>query len=259
MIGCFPSKGGGESRPATWNTVSRANVPRRRCIAQPENIGLGSGGLNPDPREENVMAIALFKSFLGGELDKVAHPAERRSNARRKVLLWSEIFPIERFGSFVARNISRTGLAGDTETPLKPGQTLLFSIEQNSFHMGTVRWTKGTRFGADLADALGIFGLQNEIEPGAGASHQPRARRYDVDVEGRIAIAAAALKAKVRDVSQSGLRLDSDAQLAPGEQIIVRLRDRPLILAKVRWVASGQIGVETADRIAALRLVYSYE
>jgi hypothetical protein len=206
------------------------------------------------------MFAARLKSFFGvdGETAE-ADPAERRVDTRRKVLMWAETFAVDSFAPLAIKNVSRTGMSGETNLTLVVGQRLVFSVSKNEFHVGIVRWARGRRFGLDLENALAIFGLQNEVESGDLPIHQPRAKRYDVEIEGRVVVGPAPFRATVRDVSQSGLRLESVNVMAVGQQLLVQVRDRPMILAAVRWAANGAVGVKTADRMNTLRLAYAYE
>jgi hypothetical protein len=45
--------------------------------------------------------------------------------------------------------------------------------------------------------------------------------------------------------------------LTEGQEAIVRLRDRPLILTSVQWREKGLVGMKTAERMQTLRLAYS--
>jgi hypothetical protein len=169
------------------------------------------------------------------------------------------MFPVEGYADLIVKNVSRTGLAGETDVPLQVDSQLLFSLEDNKFHVGTVRWARGGRFGLDMDDALGVLGYADDIDPGSSPAHRARPRRHDIEAVGRIAIASRSIRVSVRDVSQSGLCLDAPLILPHRQQIIVRLRDRPLILGSVQWATAGRIGVKTADRMETLRLVYAYE
>jgi hypothetical protein len=207
---------------------------------------------------ESEMLMSRLKSLFTGDEDIVeSDPLERRIDPRRKVLLKAEVFPILQYADLKIVNASRTGFAGESSIPLFPSHPLIFSVDANNFYLGTIRWVKGKRFGVDLADALGILGYSDEVDPGFLLSHQSRARRYPVELTGRIALGTGSHQATVRDVSQSGLRLELDAPLAQGQEAIVRLRDRPLILSLVQWRANGMIGVKMAERMQTLRLAYS--
>lgn len=204
------------------------------------------------------MLASRLKSLFGLVDEEDAETgADRRVDPRRKVLLKGEAFPVQGYAEVAIRNVSRTGLSGETDASLQVNSPLLFSLEGNSFHQGTVRWVRGRKFGLDLSDAFAIFGYEDDYETGFAEAHQPRARRYDVDIKGRIAITSRALRVTVRDVSRSGMCLDSPAPFANGQQVLIRLRDRPLILAFVQWAAGGKTGIKTAERIETLRLVYT--
>lgn len=206
------------------------------------------------------MAIATrWKSLFGLDQENEASPEDRRTDPRQKVLLKADAFPVEGYAEVTVKNISKTGLSGETDAALEVDAPLLFCIEGNEFHLGLVRWVRGRKFGLDLDNALGIFGLENEIDHGFLPTHRPRPRRYDVDVTGRIALTPRLHRITVRDVSRSGLCLEAPLSLAAHQQVIVRLRNRPLMLASVQWTAGGKVGVKTAERIETLRLVYAYE
>lgn len=205
------------------------------------------------------MLATRLKSLFRADSPTVSDPSERRRDLRRKVLLRADLFPVQGYAEMSVKNVSRGGLAAESDTALQVGQSLLFSIEGTSFHIGTVRWTRGRRFGLDLEDALAIFGLVNETDHGSLGEHRPRAARHEVNVTGRIVLGSSCYGSTVRDVSQSGLRLETSAPLSEEQDIIIRLKDRPLILAKVQWSGGGMIGVSSAERMVTLRLAYTYE
>ena len=182
-------------------------------------------------------------------------PSDRRGAPRSRVLLKADVLPVVSYANMSIVNVSRTGFAGETMTPLRATDLLIFSIVGNRFHQGSVRWVRGPKFGIDLVDALDILSCSDAVDPGFLASHASRSKRYPVDLTGRIAIGSICYHSTVRDVSRSGMRLEIDAVLEVGQQVIVRLPDRPLILASVRWAASDMAGIETADQIQTLRLV----
>lgn len=204
-----------------------------------------------------MLAVKLKSLF--GVAEEAEDWEDRRVEPRNKVLLKGDAFPVEGYAALVVTNISRTGLSGETDAPLEVDEPLLFSVAGNSFHIGTVRWVKGRRFGLDMDDALGILGYANEVDTGFLPTHQPRAQRHDVELNGRVAIAPRMVRVTIRDISQSGLCIDTGVPLVERQQVIVRLRDRPLILASVQWTGGGRVGVRTAERMETLRLVYAYE
>lgn len=185
-----------------------------------------------------------------------AEPSERRAYPRSKVLLEAEIFPIAGYAEVRIAETSRTDFTGETAASLRPSQPLIVSVRENDFHKATVRWVRGRRFGADLDDALGILGPSIDVNPGSWLSHEAYSRRHLVPSASRIVLGSRSHPATVLDVSQSGLRLQVKTMPEIGQELLVRLSNRPLILATVRWRAAQMIGVETAERMQTLRLVY---
>lgn len=204
------------------------------------------------------MVVSRLKSLFGLAQEEDSWE-DRRIERRNKVLLKGDVFPVEGYAELVVTNVSRTGLSGETDAPLEVDGHLLFSLEGNRFHLAVVRWVKGRRFGADMTDALAILGLEDDVDTGFLPTHQPRSRRHDVELYGRIAIAPRVARATIRDVSRSGLCIEGPLQLPERQQVIVCLRDRPLIVASVQWAGGGKVGVKTAEQIETLRLVYAYE
>ena len=188
-----------------------------------------------------------------------AEPAERRDRPRRTVLLKAKVLPVASYVGMTAVNASRTGFAGETSAPLQVSQPIIFSVNGDQFHQGTVRWVRGRRFGVDLDDALSILGCLVEVDPGFLAAHIERPRRHSIHLAGRIAVGSASYSALVRDISQDGMRLEFAAKVEPGQHVLVRLPDRPLLLATIRWCSEDMVGIETAEPIQILRLVYASE
>lgn len=198
-----------------------------------------------------------LKSLLGGSDDGV--PVERRADARRKVLLSAEVHPVARYVAAKVVNVSRSGLMIACDEELKVEQLLALNVEGEGFHMAAVRWARGGRYGLRLQGALLVFGFDEElVEPGEGAE-QARERRYDIDAEVRLAILGPAQKGIIRDVSQSGLQIEGELLFAEGDDVIVEPKGKPLIHGQVRWADGTKMGVHAAQRMAILRMVYSYD
>jgi hypothetical protein len=199
-----------------------------------------------------------LKSFLGGPEDDV--PAERRVDARRKVLLSADVHPIARYVSAKVENVSRSGLMIASEEELRPEQQIALSVEGEGFHMATVRWARGERYGLRLQGALLVFGFDEaQTEGGEDAALQARERRHELDADARIAILGLAQKGIIRDVSQSGLQIEGELVFAEGDEVIVEPKGRPLIHGHVRWGDGTKMGVQATQRMAILRMVYSYD
>lgn len=205
------------------------------------------------------MIAASLKSLFKVHEVSAEDPAERRADPRRRVLLKAEIYPIIALAEMAVTNVSKGGLAAETDANVQVGQPLLFSLDGKSFHRGIVRWKRGRRLGLNLENALAVCGLEDETDHGFLGEHQARATRHEVQLSAKVAVGSLSYRSTVRDVSQSGLRLETSVLLTEGQQVIIGLKDRPLILAIVQWVSGGLVGVRTVERMMTLRLVYSYE
>lgn len=205
------------------------------------------------------MILAGIKSLLGKNGTSENNPEDRRRDLRRKVLLRAELYPVLSYAEMQVKNVSKSGLAGETAASLQVAQPLLISLDGNKYYLGVVRWVRGRRFGLSLEDAFAIFGLHDEVDSGLIGDHQIRSRRHNVEVAGRIAVGLPPYGCIVRDVSQSGLRLECSAMLAVRQQVLVKLKDRPIVRGSVQWCNDGTVGIQAAERIPTLRLAYAYE
>lgn len=206
------------------------------------------------------MFVDRVRALLdAGKQATPVEPLDRRADPRKSVSLTAMVLPVAGYTDMRIVNASKTGFAGETTASLQATRPIVFSVEENRFWRGTVRWTRGRKFGADFADALDLLGNSNEMDAGLLPSHNARACRYPIERTGRVAIGSLFHRTTVHDISQSGMRLELDAWLDVGQELFVALPNRPLILATVRWQANRMVGVETAERIQTLSLVYASE
>lgn len=66
---------------------------------------------------------------------------------------------------------------------------------------------------------------------------------------GQLRVGALERKVIIRDVSESGARLQCDIELEPDEVVHLQFGDHPPLKAKVRWVEGDRFGVEFERRI----------
>jgi hypothetical protein len=205
------------------------------------------------------MILASVKSFFEMHRTAETNSKDRRGDLRRKVLLRAELYPVLGYAEMQVKNVSKSGLAAETSASLQVAQPLLISLDGNKYHLGVVRWVRGRRFGLSLEDAFAIFGLHDEVDSGLVRGHKIRSRRHSIEVAGRIALGFRGYDCIVRDVSQSGMRLECNAMLSVRQQVLVKLKDRPIVLGSVQWCDEGMVGIQAAERIPTLRLAYAYD
>ena len=195
----------------------------------------------------------LFRSRSDGQA-----PADQRRHPRRPVLLDGSIYPIDFFSDVLIHNVSAAGFMGEADVELTVGETLHLTLDDKAFQTGTVRWTEGQLFGVAFDTPLARDGAgDEEVDYGTLPEHQPRARRSSLNIPARLNLGRPPQPATVKNMSQSGMLLETSAELQPGQHILIKLGDRSPVPAVVRWRKDEQIGVETAEPIGILSLMFS--
>jgi hypothetical protein len=145
----------------------------------------------------------------------------------------------------------------ETDVELEVGETVHLTLDDKGYQTATVKWTEGRQFGAAFETPLARDGAGDEIDFGTMENHRPRRRRTAMRVPARVCLGRPVQPALVRNLSQSGMLLEVDSGLVKGEHILVKLGSRPLIAGRVQWTEQGRIGVESAEPIGILSLVYA--
>ncbi len=185
--------------------------------------------------------------------------AEQRRHARRAVVLDASIYPVDFFSDVVIHNVSASGFMGEADVELSVGETLHLSLDEKAYQTGTVRWTEGQKFGVSFESPLARTGAGDEFEVDHVNGLKPRAKRTTLNIPARLSLGRPPQPATVRNLSQSGMLLETDPGFPKGQQILVKLGDRSPVAARVQWHEDGHIGIETAEPIGILSLVYSGE
>ncbi|WP_303539881.1 PilZ domain-containing protein [Sphingomonas natans] len=182
---------------------------------------------------------------------------EKRRHRRHKVRLAASLHPIDVYQDVVINDASRSGLMGESDIEVEVGQTLFVSLDELTFVSGTVRWTKGRQFGLDLDDPLNLPGLAPETDHGSEIGHKPRADRVKLDLPARVHFEQSTRPVTIRDLSRHGMAMEAGEGLLKGQQVLVRIRDRPLIPGRIQWNGGGRIGISSNAEVPLLQLLYS--
>lgn len=182
---------------------------------------------------------------------------EKRQHKRHKVRLAASVYPIDVYQEVTIHNASRSGLMGESPIEVEVGQTIFVSLDEKTYLSGVVRWTKGQQFGLDLDDPLDLAGIAPEVDHGQQIGHKPRAERVDLNLPARLHSGQSARPAMIRNLSRSGMAIEAGEGLLAGQQLLIRIRERALIPARVQWNRTGLVGVSTATDVPLLQLLYS--
>jgi hypothetical protein len=199
----------------------------------------------------------LRSAFAEKAYSQTENSEEQRRHPRRAVFLDASIYPIDFFSDITIHNVSANGFMALADVELTVGEILHLTLDDKAYQTGAVRWTEGRQFGASFDTPLARTGAGDELDYGTADDHKPRLRRAAMQIPARLCLGRHAQPATVRNLSQSGMLLDTDPGLATGQHILVKLGNRSPVAGRVQWHDDGRIGVQSSHPIGILSLVYS--
>jgi hypothetical protein len=174
---------------------------------------------------------------------EVPLPPERRGSERfLKILRVGTLVVDGRHELCLIRNISAGGLMAHVYSPLIPGQRVTVELKTNQLVAGSVVWVRdgnaGIQFEArmDVAELLANPAILDN-------GWRPRTPRVEVDRMATLRTGARTTWVQVRDISQSGIKVESDEPPAAGEEVVVTLDGFPPLHGVVRWSNDEQGGI----------------
>ena len=203
--------------------------------------------------------LERFRDHFNGRKPATEEPGiEQRQDSRKAVLLRATIYPIDVYNEVIIRDLSQTGIMGESDIELIIGQTLHLSVDDKTFQSGTVRWTRGRRFGLHFDEPLILFNGENVgVEHGETEGQRPRSRRVNLDIAARLSAGRPPRPAVVRNISRSGMQLETSTGLGQGQRLLVKINQNPPIHGRVQWNQGMRIGMKSFEPISLLKLIYS--
>lgn len=186
----------------------------------------------------------------------VSQLMQERSEERRRVLLRALLHAIEQQGDVRVDNLSRSGLRGNINISLTVGQRVFVSLDDVTHCSGTVRWAQSHRFGMNFDVPLGVLPPKLEIDTGITSNHQQRTTRMPTNLNGKIYICSPPYLAKIRNVSKSGMMVDTDMPLEADQRLLVSLVNGSILTAEVRWATHSRVGVRLFSPLSVLQFTY---
>ena len=176
--------------------------------------------------------------------------AERRRATRTSVFLPATIYFVEQVVEARIHNASASGFMGEADAELSIGQQIHLWLGKTAYHLATVRWITGRKFGVSLPNALALLGGKSAAWKEDDGVHDARAVRVPLDVLADLYISRPPRPGTVRNISETGLLLDSGPDLQVGQQLLVALKGRGCIHGRIQWTGGGKAGVRSAGSIA---------
>lgn len=146
------------------------------------------------------------------------------------------------------RNISCGGLMARVYTKLEVGQHVIFELRADKRLPGIVRWTRDDAAGIQFDTLIDVDAVLADKE--GSADHRPRAPRLSKPCKATLRVGAHYHRVIVRDVSQGGVKIALDDELAVGAEVVLTMEGFRAVAGIVRWSRDGHAGIAFNQVIA---------
>ena len=174
--------------------------------------------------------------------------ADRRDDKRHLTLFRVGAMTVDgRRELCLIKNISAGGMKIRPYCELKIGNDITIELKTGMTVPGHVAWVEAGNAGVEFehpVDVIDILSASNE-------GPRPRMPRIEIDCHAAVREGAQTYRMRVIDVSQGGVKLESDTILPRGVDLIVTLPNFTPQPAVLRWCEDGFIGV-TFNRLLSL-------
>ena len=171
-------------------------------------------------------------------------PPERRRQERHiRILRVGVLFFGSRRELCLIRNISSGGLMAHVYSAVTPGERVTVELKTNQQVTGEITWADGSDAGIAFDEPVDIVELLAN-PPVLDNGWRPRSPRVEVDRAATVRAGARTRWVRTRDISQSGLKVEVDAPLEVGSDVVVTLEQLGSIAGVVRWQDGTVCGIE---------------
>lgn len=180
----------------------------------------------------------------------------KRKESRQRVLLRAKIHVIRLKSDLLVTDISRCGLRGTTDIDLRVGQPAYISLDDLTHVAGSIRWVQDGRFGMKFSRLLDVLPECPQVDLGHLPDHQERMSRTATRLKAKISLSSWSSTARIRNVSKTGMMVETELPLTPEQQVLINLSDGKILDATVKWVQGDRIGIELTSPVSILHLTY---
>jgi hypothetical protein len=157
----------------------------------------------------------------------------RRTAERKRVYLKADALAVELDAKAAVINLSETGMTGESDARIFVGEHAEVSFSGLHYVPATVRWVHGRRFGLKLLTRPPVIGAADE------------ALTRDI----RLLVGQTSRRAVVRNVSSTGLQIETDLPLHTGQPLLVKVLNGWSILTTVAWIDGIRAGVSMVEPV----------
>lgn len=174
---------------------------------------------------------------------EVPAPPERRGGERHiKILRVGTLVVEGRRELCLIRNISAGGVMAHVYSRFEPGQRVTVELKASQPVTGRVVWARGGNAGIQFDAAMDVADfLANPQVLDNG--WRPRTPRVEIDRMATLRIGASTGWVHARDISQSGVKIESCPPPAAGEEVVVTLEGFRPLHGLVRWQSGEHCGI----------------
>jgi hypothetical protein len=174
---------------------------------------------------------------------EVPQPPERRVGERYvKILRVGALFVEGRRELCLIRNIAAGGLMAHVYSSVHPGQRVLVELKSNQRVEGHVAWVREANAGIAFDEPVDVGELLAN-PPVLDNGWKARAPRVEVDRPAVLRVGARTFRVRTRDISQSGVKIDTDQALEPDTEVMLTPEDFRPIAGTVRWHQGRACGI----------------
>ncbi len=174
---------------------------------------------------------------------EVPAPTERRGGERHiKILRVGTLVVEGRRELCLIRNISAGGLMAHVYSRLDPGQRITVELKASQPVTGRVVWARAGNAGIQFDAAMDVAELLANPQV-LDNGWRPRTPRVEIDRMATLRIGASTGWVHARDISQSGVKIESSSPPATGEEVVVTLDGFRPLHGLVRWQSGEHCGI----------------
>ncbi len=170
-------------------------------------------------------------------------PPERRRDQRHMTILRvGTLFVDQRRELCLIRNISAGGLMAHIYSKVEAGEALAVELKTNQRIAGHVTWVEGANVGISFKEPIDveeILASHSVLENG----WRPRLPRVEVDRLATMRVGARVYGVSLRDISQGGVKLETDQPIDTGEDVVLALEKFRPVQGVTRWYHEGLCGI----------------
>jgi hypothetical protein len=176
-------------------------------------------------------------------------PPERRGDRRHlRILRVGTLIVGSRTELCLIRNISAGGLMAHVYSELKLGERVSISLKSAQLLHAEVVWVKDGNAGFQFDEPIDVEEMLSNptlLENG----WLPRMPRVEVDWLATVRSGANTCWVSLRDISQGGVKFESDEPLTVGSQVILTIDKFRSVKGAVRWWEDGLGGISFNELI----------